>query len=120
LFPEGDDQSGAALEAPESAPRFGAQVPEVSGTEVREFVMLEMTPEVLGGVEFRSIGGKPFHLDGPLLGFDELPNESAPMSRQTVPNDEDVARDMARHTPFSSPGVTGPPRERIPPITTVE
>jgi hypothetical protein len=103
LFPEGDDQSGAALEAPESAPRFGAQVPEVSGTEVREFVMLELTPEVLGGVEFRSIGGKPFHLDAPLLGFDELPNESAPMSRQTVPYDEDVARDMARHTPFSSP-----------------
>jgi hypothetical protein len=64
-----EPEKGTALHVTESSAGFGAQVPAVSGTEVREFVVLELTPEVLCRVQSRSIGGKPFHLDAPLPGL---------------------------------------------------
>ena len=51
-MPEGPDQSGPALAAPELSPGLPAQVRNVFGTEVGQSVAFEMAPDVFDGVEF--------------------------------------------------------------------
>ena len=59
LLPEGADQWGAPLTAPELTPRLSAPVRNVLRTEVRQGMALEMTPDVFGGVEFGRVSRQP-------------------------------------------------------------
>ena len=53
LLPEGADQGGAALTAPQLSPGFPSQVPKVPGTEVGQGMAFETTPDVFDRIEFR-------------------------------------------------------------------
>ena len=59
LLPEGADQRGAPLAAPELAARFPTQVRKILRTEVRQGVAFEVAPDVFGGVEFGGVGWQP-------------------------------------------------------------
>jgi hypothetical protein len=52
LTPERSDQERAALNGAEAAARAGLQISVVRGAAVGEFLVLEMTPDVLVRIEF--------------------------------------------------------------------
>lgn len=66
LLPEGGDQGGATLHGTQTVARAVFELPETAGTEVGQFVMLQLTPDVLGGVEFRGVRGQILQLVAPL------------------------------------------------------
>ena len=56
LLPECRDQRATALHRAQIAARALAQIGEVAGAVVRHGVMLQVTPDVLDGVQFRRVG----------------------------------------------------------------
>jgi hypothetical protein len=52
LLPEGGDQLGASAHVLQGFPAKSAQFGQVSGAEIRQTVLLEITPDVFGRIEF--------------------------------------------------------------------
>ena len=50
-MPEGTDQGWATLHGAQAVASTGFQIGEVPGAAIGQLVVLEMTPDVLGGVE---------------------------------------------------------------------
>jgi hypothetical protein len=73
-----------------------AQLPEVLGAEIRQLVLLPVRPPILDRIQFRRIAGKKFHPQAPTLLSNELPGGAATMTRQSVPDDQQFARNVAR------------------------
>jgi hypothetical protein len=91
LLPEGSDESSATLSALELGAGEGAELVEILGTEVRQVVLLPVGPEVLDGIELGRIGRQELQLDVSALGFDPVAHQTAAMSLQTIPDDEQLA-----------------------------
>nr|WP_238325786.1 hypothetical protein [Bryobacter aggregatus] len=69
------------------------ELPEIFGADIREFVLLEMSPDIFDGIQFGSVSWKPKSLDAAITTCDEILNELAAMSSQSVPYDQDLAWD---------------------------
>ena len=57
LFPEGSHESRAAAHATQGFTRLLTQLPEVLGTEVRQFMLLPVPPQVFDGFSSGASGG---------------------------------------------------------------
>jgi hypothetical protein len=93
-MPEGTDQSRATLHGAQAVASTGFQIGEVPGATVGQFVVLEMSPDVLGRVEFRGIAGELLDLDGALEGFEVLAHQRGTMRRQSIPDDQQGFADL--------------------------
>ena len=54
-----------------------AELAEVSGTEVGEFVSLPVAPDVLDGIQFGSVGRQVLERQTPVLRRDKILDQSA-------------------------------------------
>ena len=94
LLPEGPDQSGPALCAPQLSPGLPAQVRDVSGTEVGQHVALEMAPDVFGGVEFWGVSRQACQNDVALRPLDVMLHRPTAVDGQTVPDHQQFAGNL--------------------------
>src|SRR5579871_3081117 len=83
----------------QSATRLIAQFAEVAGTEVGQFVMLPVTPDVFDRVELRSVGGQLFDREPAVLRGDELFDRAPAMRWKPVPHHQKLARQVAQQMP---------------------
>src|SRR5271170_1061839 len=88
LLPEGSDESWASLHGAQAVARCALQVVEVRGAAVGEFVVLEMTPDVFGRIQFGRVGGQLFDLNSAVQGFQVVAHERRAMGSQSVPDDQ--------------------------------
>src|SRR6185312_14741830 len=88
LLPERSHQRCAALHGAEASARVGLQIGHVDGTAIGQLVMLEVPPDVFGGVELRGIRRQRFDLHRTLERFEVLAHERAAMDRGTVPDNQ--------------------------------
>src|SRR6476620_9778343 len=68
-----------------------SQFGEVLGTEVGQFVMLPMRPEVFDRVQLGSIGWQELQVDGTLLALDILAHQPTAMCLEPIPDDQQLS-----------------------------
>src|SRR6267143_2930366 len=95
LLPESPDQCGTALTAPQLSPRLSAQVKQVFQTEVRQGMLLEMSPNIFDGVEFRGVSRQLRQVKLALGSLDIAAHRPAAMHGQPVPDHQQRARNLA-------------------------
>src|SRR5277367_1433385 len=94
LLPEGSDESWASLHGAQAIARSALQVVEVHGAAVGEFVVLEMTPDVFGRIQFGRVGRQLLDLNGAVQGLQVLAHEHRAMRSQSVPDDQQRLADL--------------------------
>jgi hypothetical protein len=99
-----------------------AQLAKVLRAEVGQLVLLPVRPQVLDWIQLRRVAGKKLHPQSPTLLADELPSQAAAMAGESVPDDQQLARNMAQQVrkkldhlgaangPREQPEVEVPPR----------
>src|SRR5882724_11204416 len=88
---EGHGQRRSATDAGEPGTKRPAQREDVDRTEVREFAALDVAPDLLDRIQFRSIPRQSFDRQPrPLLG-EILPHHAALVPAEPVPDQGDVA-----------------------------
>jgi len=73
-----------------------AELPEGRGAEVGQFMLLPVRPEILYGVQLGGIGRQEFHPEPALLLTHEIPHGAAAMSRQSIPDNQQFARNVTQ------------------------
>jgi len=68
-----------------------SQFGEILGTEVGQFVMLPMRPEVFDWVQLGRIGWQEFQVDGTLLALDILAHQPTAMCLEPIPDDQQLS-----------------------------
>jgi len=94
LLPESKNQRWSAAHAAQRPAGMVAQLPKCGGAEVRQLVLFPVRPEVLDRIQFRRIGGKIFQPQTSSLLPDKVPHCAAVMTGQTVPDDQQLARNV--------------------------
>jgi len=95
LFPEGTHQGEAFLCPSQGSACGHGEVRKVLRAEVGHAVVLPVAPDVLGGIELRSIGRKSGQEDLPGVSGQEIPDLATPMHRQAIPDDKQPPPDVA-------------------------
>src|SRR5947209_19657492 len=90
------DQSRSAAHALEGAAGSFAQVPKILSTDVRQFVVLAVCPDVLHRIQFWRVGRQVVDFQTAFLVTDELLRDFTAVSREPVPNQQNVALDRAQ------------------------
>jgi hypothetical protein len=67
------------------------ELPQIAGTKVRQLVLLPITPEILYGVKFWSIGWETLHPDFAAQALQVGSHQLATVSGHSVPDDEQFA-----------------------------
>ena len=94
-MPEGADEPGAfTADTPQSMSSPAGELPQIAGAKVGQLVLFPVTPEVLHGVKFWSIGGKTFNPDFAMQTFHIRSHRLAAVGGYTVPDDEQLALDV--------------------------
>jgi len=73
-----------------------AELGEIAGTEVGQFVVFPVTPEVLHRVEFRRVTRQPLERQPAPLRADKFGYQARPMRRQSVPHHQQLPRQMTQ------------------------
>src|SRR5690242_21286152 len=68
-----------------------SQFGEVLGTEVGQFVMLPMCPEVFDWIQLGRIGRQELQVDGALLALDILAHQPTAMRLEPIPDDQQLS-----------------------------
>lgn len=91
MLPERGNQRRAPLHGAQLPSRRLGELSQIVGAEIRERVLLQVTPDVLDRVQFRRICRKSLELDGALQGVDEGAYRARAMRGQTIPDDKELA-----------------------------
>ena|SRR5450631_1080802 len=94
LLPERPDQGRTSLHGAQAVARSALQVVEVRGAAVGELVVLEITPDVFGRIQFRGVGGQLLDLHSAVQRLQALANERRAMGSQSVPDDQQRLADL--------------------------
>jgi hypothetical protein len=73
-----------------------AELGEIAGTEVGQFVMFPVAPDVLDRIEFWCIGRQLLDRESAMVRGDELLDRPPAMRRQSVPHHQELARQVAQ------------------------
>jgi hypothetical protein len=87
-MPKGRDQRPTATHPAQRTFRRCLQLSEVARAEVGDLVRLQGAPDVLDGIHLWRVGVKTLYLQPASRRIDEVPDESAPMSGQTITDHE--------------------------------
>ena len=96
LAPRRPYEGGPAAHARERVAGVMAELGEIARTEVGQFVMLPVTPNVLHRIEFGGATRQPFDRELTPLRADKFADQSRPMFRQPVPDHQHVRRSQSR------------------------
>ncbi len=94
LLPEGSDQSGPALAAPQLSPGLPTQVGNIFGTEVGQRVAFKMAPDVFDRVEFRGVSRQACQSDAAVRSLDVPLHHPTAVDGQTVPDHQQFAGNL--------------------------
>jgi hypothetical protein len=94
LLPEGSDQSGPALAAPQLSLGLPTQVGNIFGTEAGQRVAFEMAPDVFDRVEFRGVSRQACQSDAAVRSLDVPLHHPTAVDGQTVPDHQQFARNL--------------------------
>jgi len=95
LLPKGADQGLPPLAAPQLAPGLTAEVEQILRTKVGQGMAFEVSPDVFDRIEFGSVGRQMGQHQIALRPFHVPAHRPAAMHRQTVPDDQQFARNLA-------------------------
>ena len=98
LVEEGGNELGPPRPTPDSLEGLAREVvefPNVSGTEVGQFVLLPIAPQILDRIEFGSVGGQPLNVQPGGVLLKEVLDQPAAMHRRAVPDQQDPAGQLA-------------------------
>src|SRR5450759_2081838 len=87
-MPERTDQGRSTLHGAQGVAGAGFQVGEVPSAAIGQLVVLEMTPDVLSGIELGRIGWQLLDLNGAVERFDVFTHECRAMCGKTVPDNQ--------------------------------
>src|SRR2546426_171197 len=90
LLPERSDQRPSALHRAQMSAGAMLEIAEVTSTEVRHGVMLEVTPDVFDGVELGSVGRQILQGDATVESVEVLLNQPRAMRLQAIPHDQQL------------------------------
>src|SRR5688500_10045098 len=94
LFPARGDDARAALHGFQAVARIGADSTDRLQTQIGEFSLLHVRPDVFDWVEFRRIRRQGFENELVVTGLDVAAHQAALMSRQAVPDDQQPTADL--------------------------
>ena len=94
LLPERADQARTPLHRAQPLACKGRQFGKALRAQVGHLVLLQMAPDVFGGVELGRVGGKELDVNSPFERFDVLAHQPALVHPQPVPDDEQLAPDL--------------------------
>jgi hypothetical protein len=83
-------------QSPQGMEGVMTELVQVLGAEVGQFMVLQMPPQILDRIEFRSAGGKPLQLQSTLLSGYELSHQPAAVTRSSVPDHQQRARQVTQ------------------------
>lgn len=92
-----------------------AELAEVSRTEVGKLVSLPIAPDVLDGIQFGSVGRQVLERETPVLVRHEVPDQSAAVLAQSVPDHQEVAWNLTQQTTKEIHNLWTPDRTGIQP-----
>src|SRR2546421_267370 len=93
LLPERSDQRPSALHRAQMSAGAMLEIAEVTSTEVRHGVMLEVTPDVFDGVELGSVGRQILQGDAAVESVEVLLDQPRAMRLQAIPHDQQLLAD---------------------------
>ena len=73
-----------------------AQLPEVLRAEVRQLMLFPVRPQILDWVQFRGVARKILQPQTSSLLLYKFPHLAAAMAGQAIPNDQQLARNVAQ------------------------
>ena len=85
---------GASAHAPQGARGGVTQFPAVLGTEVGQFMLLEMPPDVLGGIEFGGIGWQGLQVNALVQCADEVTHCPTAVNTGAIPDNQQSSGQM--------------------------
>ncbi len=68
-----------------------AEMPEVLATDIGQFMLFQMRPDVLDRIEFWSISREPFRPNAAIQTADVITHQLTAMRGQAIPNDQQLA-----------------------------
>lgn len=92
----GENDLGTPSHAPQRGRGIATQFPRVARDQIADLVLLEVSPQILGGIEFRRVGWQGGDLQTPLSGRDELFDQLAAMNGRSIPKDQEWGLQMAQ------------------------
>src|SRR6267378_2830400 len=93
LLPQRSDQRASALHRAQMSAGAMLEIAEVTSAEVRHGVMLEVTPDVLDGIELGSVGRQILQGDAAVESVEILLNQRRAMCLQAIPDDQQLLAD---------------------------
>jgi len=73
-----------------------AELAEVSRAEVGKLVSFPVAPDVFDGIQFGSVGRQVLECQTPVLGRDKVPDHSAAVLPEAIPDHQGVSWDLAQ------------------------
>src|SRR6266851_761499 len=115
---EGDGQRRSATDTGKPRPKRPAQREDVDRAEVREFAALDVAPDLLDGIQFRSVARQAFDCQPRPLLSEILPHRGALVPTESVPDQDDraaweVTLECAQKTEQRAIVVTAGPRLEV-------
>lgn len=95
-MPEGFDERATTTHAAERAAGMAVELSEIPWAEVRQLVVLQVAPDELGRIHLGGVRRQPLECDAAVLLFDVLPNDAATVSGETIPDDQELSRNVTR------------------------
>jgi hypothetical protein len=74
---------------------MNAELRKGFGTEVRKFMVLPVSPQVFNRIQLRSICGQELERDSAVLVSHKVPHQAASVNRSSVPDQKQIAVDVA-------------------------
>jgi hypothetical protein len=94
LLPERGNESVTGLHGAQSVACAKGELAEAACAEIAELMMLKVPPEVLGGVELRSVGRQILDLDRSLEALHVVAHELAAVRGQAIPDYQHFVPDL--------------------------
>ena len=94
LFPEGFHQGWTATHPAQRLAGSPSELGKVLRAEIRQFMLLAISPDVFDRIKFRRIGGQTLQMDAAVLLSDVFPDQPAAVRRQTIPDDRERSADV--------------------------
>jgi len=94
LFPEGLYQCGASAHPSQGSASGAGQLGEVFWTQIGQFMLLAVAPDVFNRIELRSVSRQVVQVDLATQVGNKLPHQAAAMNRQPVPDDQELGTDV--------------------------
>jgi hypothetical protein len=95
LPPKRGDERRSALHGFQAITGEAAELVKIGRAEVGKLMLLQITPNVLSGVELGRVARQRFNLNGAVEPVKIAAHQAAAMGRQSVPDDEQLTLDLS-------------------------